>query len=160
MTMFRRSEEYANIEDEHVDLLRRRLAELPTDAASLQVKRARQNGEGVIATLKPRNATSAAIITHTENGLNLVDFRFGEYGPTWELPIDTEKANKSEVLSRLQEMCQAVIAGNCKHKRGFLSVTGIIQIGNKPHKVTDVLVFRASPRLSGKRQYEPYVPVV
>lgn len=108
--------------------------------------------------LRPQNAASAAVVAHAENGLSLVDFSFGEYGPAWELPIegDNPEANKKELLQEVREMCQAVISGNCKHKRGFLSISGSIQVGERPYRITDLLVLRAVPPLRGTRNYEPY----
>jgi hypothetical protein len=156
--MSRRSDEYANIEEELVELLKRLLAELPPNVASLEVKRAGPNGEGVVVVLKPQNPASAVVVAHAENGLGVIDFSFGEYGPTWELPIEgnNPEANKKEVLQEIREMCWAVIVGNCKHKRGFLSISGSIRVGERPYRITDLLVLRAVPPLRGTRKYEPY----
>ncbi len=138
--MSRSSDEYSNIEEELVELLNRLLAELPPNVASLEVKRARSNGEGVVVVLKPQNQASAAVVAHAENGHGVVDFSFGEYGPTWELPIegDNPEANKKELLQEIREMCRAVVAGNCKHKRGFLSITGSIQACGRAYRVGPV----------------------
>ncbi len=156
--MSRRSDEYANIEKELVELLNNLLSEIPPNVASLEVKRAGPNGEGVVVVLKPQNPASAAVVCHAENGLGLVDFSFGEYGPTWELPIegDNPEASKNEVLQEIGEMCRSVVAGHCKHKRGFLSITGSIQVGGCRYRITDLLVFRAVPPLRGTRNYESY----
>jgi hypothetical protein len=156
--MSRRSEEYANIEEELVELLDRLLAELPPNVASTEVKRRGPNGEGVVVVLKPQNPASAAVVLHAESGLAVVDFSFGEYGPTWELPMegDNPEADKKEVLQEINEMCRAVVAGNCKHSRGFLSISGTIHVGERPYKTTDLLVLRAMPPLRGTRDYQPY----
>jgi hypothetical protein len=61
------------------------------------------------------------------------------------------------VLKEIQEMCQAVIAGNCKHTRRFLSITASIQVGERSYRITDLLVFRPAPPLRGTKSYEPYV---
>ena len=151
--------EYANIEQELVDLAGRLLAELAPNAASLEVRRAGPNGEGVVVVLKPRNPDSAAVVLHAENGCRAIDFSFGEYGPTWELPVESDNpdADKQQALQEIREMCRAVIAGNCKHERGFLSVTGSIQIGGRSSRITDLLVLRPVPPLHGARKYAPYV---
>ena len=108
--------------------------------------------------LKPQNPAACTLSVHGEDGLEAVDFSLGDYGPTWELPIegDNPRANKHEVLQEVREMCQAVIAGNCKHKRGFLSITGSIHIGERRYRITDLLVFRPVPPLHGTKNYEPY----
>ena len=158
-TMSQRKEEYASLEDDLVELLKHLLAELPPDVASLEVKRATPSGEGMIAVLRPQNPAAASVVAHTENGLGLVDLSFGEYGPTWELPIEgyNSKANKKELLQEVEDMCRAVIAGNCQHKRGLFSIRGNIQVNNHLYRVTDMFVFRPVPPLRGTRKYEPYV---
>jgi len=150
--------EYPDIESELVALLKQVLASLPSNRASLEVKGARRNGEGMIAVLKPKKSGAASIVAHAENGPPLVDFSFGDYEPTWELPIEghNPKANRKELLQEVEEMCRAVIAGNCEHKRGLLSIRGRIQVGDRQYRVTDMLVFRPTPPLHGIRKYEPY----
>lgn len=155
--MSHRLEEYAHIEEELVALLKNLLAELPPNAASLEVRRAGR--DGVVATLKPANRAAASIVVHAENGLALVDFSFGEYEPTWELPLEgySLKPSKKELLKEVEEMCRAVMAGHCEHRRGLLSIRGTIHVGNRPYRVTHWLVFRTAPRLRGTREYESYV---
>lgn len=93
-----RLEEYGRIEEELVALLRKLLAELPPNAASLEVRPVSNNG--IVAVVKPTNPAAASIVTHAENGLHLIDFSFGEYEPTWELPIEgyNPNANKGALL--------------------------------------------------------------
>lgn len=156
--MTRSLEEYGRIEEELVALLRKLLAELPPNAASLEVRPVSNNG--IVAVLKPTNPAAASIVTHAENALHLIDFSFGEYEPTWELPIEgyNPNANKTALLLEVEEMCRAVMAGCCEHTRGFLSVSGTIQVGSRPYKVRHTLVWRVTPRLRGTRKYEPYAP--
>jgi hypothetical protein len=151
--------EYASIEAELVTLFERLVAELPPNAASLEVKRVGRNKEGVLVTLRPQNPDAASMWAHAENCLHLVDFGFGDWEPTWELPIEgyNRKADKREVLKEVEELCKAVMAGNCKHTRGLFSVTGSIQAGGRPYKITEMLVFRRKPPFHGTRIYEPYI---
>ncbi len=155
--MPRSESEYADVEEELVRLFKQLQAELPPEAASLSIKRTKRNG--VIVTLNSKNPAAASISAHAENGLALVDFSFGDYGPTWELPIEGQnpRACKQEVLQEVQEMSKAVMAGNCEHKRGFLSVTGIVQVLGHSYKITNMLEFHPKPRLHGTRTYESYV---
>jgi hypothetical protein len=157
-----KSEEYANIEDEVIDLIRRIAYELPPNTASLEIRHLEPKSNGVLVVLKPQNPSACAVGVHAVNGREAVDLSLGDYGPTWELPVegDNPRANKQEVLQEVREMCQAVIAGNCKHKRGLLSVTGSIEIGERRYRISDLLVFRPVPPLHGTRTYEPYVSPV
>lgn len=155
--MTRSLEDYGRIEKELVALLRKLSAELPLNAASLEI---RHVPDGIVAMLKPANTAAASIVTHAENGLGLIDFSFGEFEPTWELPIEgyNPNANKTALLLEVEEMCRAAMAGCCEHTRGFLSVSGKIQVGSRPYKVRHMLVWRVTPRLKGTRKYEPYSP--
>jgi hypothetical protein len=127
-----------------VALLQRLLAELPSGIASLDVKAV---SAGTLAVLKPTNRASACITTHAENGLPLIDFSFGEYAPTWELPLEghNRNANKRQLLLEVEELCRAVIAGHCEHTRGFLSVSGEIRVEGRPYRVREMLVWRVKP---------------
>jgi hypothetical protein len=155
--MARRGIEYTNIEEDLVALFERLQAEMPRGAASLAVQHLPPNG--VVVKLSPRNPASASVWAHAENGRALVDFGFGAYGPTWELPIegDNPAANKDELMREVEEMCRAVMAGSCQHKRRFLSVTGSVQVRDRPYKITDLLQFRPKPPLHGTRVYQPYI---
>jgi len=151
--------EYVNLEKELVALFERLIAELPPNVATLDVRRGTQKHDGVVAVLTPTNRAAARVVAHTVNAFGLVDFSFGEYSPTWELPFEghNSKANEKELLHEVEEMCRAVIAGHCEHKRGLLSIRGSIQVHNRPYRVTNLPVFRAVPRLRGTRKYEPYI---
>jgi hypothetical protein len=154
--MTRKLEDYAHIEDEAVALLQKLLAELPSGVASLDVKNV---SGGTVAVLKPTNGGSACVALHAENGLPLIDFSFGEYAPTWELPLEgrNRDANKIALLLEVEGLCGAVIAGQCEHKREFLSVSGEIRVAGPPYKCREMLVWRVSPPLKGTRKYEPYL---
>lgn len=156
--MSARLNEYDNIEEELTKRLKQLLSELPRDAASLEVGSVPRTGNGVWVTLKPANPAAASIGAYAENGLDMIYFGFGEYGTTWELPFEgySPNANKEELLREVEDMSRAVMAGNCEHSRGLLSIRGSIQVGGRPYRVTDCLVFRAVPPLRGTRKYEPY----
>ena len=52
-------------------------------------------------------------------GLTYVDFSFRERGGTWELPLEGryKNADNPQLLAEVEEMCRAVIAGNCNKSR-------------------------------------------
>jgi hypothetical protein len=148
--------EYANIEEELVIVFNELLAELPPNTAVVDVKSVPPSG--TVVKLVPHNPAAAAAWAHAENGLGVIDFGFGEYGPTFELPIESAnpQADKKELLQEVGEMCRAVIVGNCQHRRGFFGITGSIQVHGRPYRITDLLIIRPKPPLRGTRKYEPY----
>jgi hypothetical protein len=152
--------QYRNIEEAIVELFERLLNQLPANTAALDTRRVGDRNEGILVTLRPHNPKSASIWAHAENGLGLVDFGFGEWGPTWELPVEghNPRADRTELLQEVEQLCKAVMSGRCRHKRGFLTITGSIEVGNRPYRITDMLVFHPRPPLRGTRVYEPYVP--
>lgn len=153
--MARNFEEYGRIEEELVGLLKKLLGELCPGEASLDV---RSVSGGTVAVLEPTNPSSACIVTHAERGLELIDFSFGKYGPTWELPTEGYMPNpsKADLLHEVEEMCRAVIAGRCEHRRRLLSVTGQVRVGNHTYRVRDLLVWHVNPPFKGVRKYDPY----
>jgi hypothetical protein len=154
--MSRKLEDYAHIEGELIALLQNLLAELPPDTASLEVTRV---SGGVVVLLKPTNPAAASVRTHAENGFGLIDFSFGEYEPTWELPFEgyNPRPSKNELLREVEAMCKAVMAGCCEHTRGFLNVAGTIQVGSRPYRVRHMFVWSLKPPFKRTRKYEPYV---
>jgi hypothetical protein len=158
--MIRRTNtEFLRIEEDLVELFECLLAEMPPNAASLEVRRVGRNKEGLQATLIPGNTRAASLWVHAEKGVGLVDLGFGDWNNAWELPIEgrNPKAGKVELLQEVRELCKAVIAGNCRYERGFLSRTATIGVeGGPPYRVTDIPVFRTRPHLRGIRCYEPY----
>ncbi len=155
----RTNTEFLSIEEDLVALFERLLAEMPPHVASLEVRRVGRNKEGLQATLTPRNPGAASLWVHAEKGVGLVDLGFGDWDNAWELPIEgrNPKAGKEELLQEVRELCKAVIAGNCRYERGFLSRTASIGVeGGPPYRVTDIPVFRTRPHLRRIRCYEPY----
>lgn len=157
----RTNNEFQSIEEDVIALFQHLLADLPPNAASLEVRRVGRSKEGIQVTLTPRNPGAAVLWVHAEKGLQLIDFGFGDWNNAWELPVEgtNPKAGKEELLQEVRELCKAVIAGNCKYERGFLSRTASIQVeGKRPYRVTDIPIFRTRPPLHGTRLYEPYTP--
>jgi hypothetical protein len=151
--------EYLSIEEDLIALFQYLLAEMPPNDASFEVRRVGRFKEGIQVTLTPRNSGAASIWVHAENGTDLVDFGFGDWTNSWELPTEgrNSKARKVEVLQEITDLCKAVIAGHCSYERGFLSRTASVLIeGRPPYRITDIPVFRSRPPLRGTRFYEPY----
>ena len=150
-----------SIQEDVIALFKSLLAQMPPNIASVEVRRAGRNKHVVEVALTPGNPKAASLWAAVENGSDVVYFGFGHFRNTWELPMEgkNRKAGKDELLQEIEELCKAVMAGNCSHKWGFLSVTASIQVeGRPPYKVTDMPVFRTSLPLHGTRFYEPYTP--
>ena len=139
--------EWQTIEEDIVLLLKRLSSELPSGVATLRILPTTPPGYGVAVSLEPQNPEAAAVWMHARSGFGRVDFGFGLWGPTWELPVEGENpaAIKKEVLAELEQMCRAVVQGHCSHKRGFISITGRLTVGDRPYRITDLLVFRPKP---------------
>jgi hypothetical protein len=150
--------DYLKIEDELVILFARLHADLPPGIASLAVRRTDAHGAHV--TVFPRNPRAASVWAHAENGVPLIDFGFGEYEPTWELPLEGEnpEAGREELFLELEQLCRAVMAGHCENRRRFLSLGSVVRVGPRDYKVCHSLIFWPKPRFRGTRRYESYVP--
>jgi hypothetical protein len=148
--------EAVNLEEELVTLIKNQMAELPPNVATLGITRPKS--DGVVAVVTPTNPAAARVVVHTANGHGIVNFSFGEYLTTWELPFDGHnfRANKEELLQEIGEMCRAVMAGNCEQKPGLLSIRASIQVGSRPYMVAHLAVFHAALPLWGTQKYEPY----
>lgn len=130
------------------------LSELPPGTASLNVYRVPKN-DGTIIELMPANPEAASIEVHVDDGANYVDFSFGERGGTWELPLEGryKNADSRQLLAEVEEMCRAVIAGNCNKSRGAFWLTSRIDVDGYTYRLTDLPMFRVP---FGTRQYAAY----
>lgn len=149
---------YLKIEDELIGLFERLLGGLPPDTASLTIRRTDAHGAQV--TIRPRNPRAASVWAHAENGLPLIDFGFGEYDPTWELPFEGEnrKSSKEELFVEVEKLCRAVMAGHCENRRRFLAVVSLVRVGPKDYMVSHAPILRPKPPFRGTRTYEAYIP--
>lgn len=138
-------------EEQIARVMRDLLASLPQGVATLETNR---GPSGMILQLRPANKKSAAFGIHYDG---CVDVFFGR-GSTFELPYESglpKDADFKAVLQWARAMGQAVIAGECKERFGFLGIRGTIRIGAKN-------VYRSTnffhPRLVPKSvQYAAYV---
>ena len=148
--------DYLKIEDELVALFERLHAELQPGIASLTVRRSEEHGAQV--TIFPKNPRAASVWAHAENGLQLIDFGFGEYEPTWELPLEGENpaSSKDELLLEVENLCHAVIAGHCENRRFLLGVGSVVLVGSREYKVRHFPVLWPKPSFRGTRTYQAY----
>src|SRR5689334_14943870 len=104
-------EDYGNIEAELKKAIEQVVTELPQGSARIETWPSK--GGGIVVNIFPANRQAALMGAHAENGLALVDFWFGEFGTTWELPIEGQNpgATKEELLAEVQQLCRAVLDG-------------------------------------------------
>ena len=134
-------------------MLEKLLSELPPGAAVLRERRTRRD-DGTLFELIPSNHDAAAILVHVEDRFDLVDFSFGESG-TWELPVEGRNRNAGidGILSEVEDMCRAVIAGNCECRQNRFSSVSRIFVDGFACQVRNILQLSMRTRTT---RYLPY----
>ncbi|HEX8838081.1 MAG TPA: hypothetical protein VF748_14165 [Candidatus Acidoferrum sp.] len=133
-------------------LFERLVAELPAGTAAVLV---RQVAAGTLISVKPTNPASADFGVHADD-FELFSFGFGPRSQ-WEFPWERRYRNgEKDILTEIEEMSRAVIAGNCELRRGPFWLTGKIHVGDYAYKVTDLPMFPIPP--FSRRYYAPFVP--
>lgn len=135
------------------ELFERLTAELPPETASLNVRYI-QGGQGTVVELRPANPACAAFSVHVEDGHDLIDLGFGR--ATWEFPYERRYRNgEKDIITEIEEMARAVIAGNCEVRRRLFWTTSCIHVNEYTYGVSDLPVFSIPP--FGMLRYAPYV---
>ena len=130
-------------------LFERLVAELPAGTAAVHV---RQHSAGTSIDVKPANPASADFRVHADE-FELCSFGFGPRSQ-WEFPWERRyRKGEKDVVTEIEEMARAVIAGNCELKRGLFWLTAKIHVGDYTYKVTDVPMFGIP---FSERRYAPY----
>jgi hypothetical protein len=107
-----------------------------------------------VVDLKPANPRAADFGVHCDD-FEIYSFSFGRLSQ-WEFPYERRyRNNEKDVVSEIEEMCRAVIAGNCEERRGWFSMRGRIYVGDYTYNVTNLPIFPKPP--FGTRRYAPYV---
>jgi len=102
----------------------------------------------------PANPACADFAVHVEDGSDIVDFSFGL--ATWEFPYERRYRNGGkDILTEIEEMSRALIAGNCEMRRRPFWATSCIHVGEYTYSVSDIPRFPIPP--FGTRRYAPYV---
>jgi len=141
---------------EYVALFRRLVGELPPDTARLRVYEVGKGG-GTVVELRPTNPDAADLCVHLlDDTGEHVNFSFGRIA-TWELPFEGrhKKPDTAQLLAEVEQMCRAVIAGNCEERRGRFSITGRIYVGDYTYQVVEM--FLLPIRGITTHRYAPYV---
>jgi len=94
--------------------------------------------------VKPTNPASANFGVHADD-FELYSFGFGTRSQ-WEFPWERRyPKGEKDVLSEIEEMARAVIAGNCEQRRGPFWLIGKIRVGDYTYKVTNLPMLPIPP---------------
>ena len=114
-------------------LFERLVAELPAGTAAVHV---RKIPIGTVIEVKPSNPASASFSVLADD-FELYSFHL--HGSYWEFPWERRyRKGEKDVLTELEEMTRAVIAGNCEQKRGPFWLLGKINVGDYTYKTANL----------------------
>jgi hypothetical protein len=113
-------------------LFQKLLDELPPGVATIDISPADRKRPMVIS-LKPATSSAAEIWAVCDDfGVYSVGFGLEVY---WEFPYERRyRKGEKNVITEIEEMARAVIAGTCEEERGWFSITGRIRIGDYTYK--------------------------
>jgi hypothetical protein len=135
-----------------IELFERLAAELPPGTAFLNVYDA-EGGQGTVVEIRPTNPACADFGVHAEEASDIVDFSFGL--ATWEFPYERRYRNGEKgIITEIEEMSRAVIAGNCEVRRRPFWATSCIHVGEYSYRVSDIPMFPIPP--FGTKRFAPY----
>ncbi|MGH9587139.1 MAG: hypothetical protein ACRD3F_09330 [Acidobacteriaceae bacterium] len=134
-------------------LFQRLINELPPGTATIEFAPATERRPAAIS-LRPANSASAEFwVVWDDREVHGVGFGFHE----WEFPYERRYRNsEKDVLTEIEEMARAVVAGNCEQERRRFSMIGRIEVGEYTYAVKDVPKFLRPP--FGTRRHAPYSP--
>jgi hypothetical protein len=136
-----------------IELFERLAAEFPLGTASMNVYDV-QGGQGTVVELRPANPACADFSVHVEDGSDILDFSVGL--ATWEFPYERRYRNgEKDIVTEIEEMSLAVVAGNCEVRRRPFWATSCIHVGEYTYSVSDLPMFPIPP--FGTRRYAPYI---
>jgi hypothetical protein len=135
-------------------LFERLVADLPTGTAVVRVHHSERDGMTTI-NIEPTNPASADFGVVADE-VTLFSFGFGRRSQ-WEFPWERRYRNgEKDVLTEIEEMSRAVMAGHCELRRSPFSLTAKIHVGDYTYKVTDLPMLPIPPFWT--RHYAPYMP--
>ena len=120
-------------------LLEHLVAELPTGTATVHAHTLPRDSMSAIEA-KPNNPASTDFrVLVDETRVHV--FGFGPVS-NWEFPWERRyRKDEKDVLTEIEEMSRAIIAGNCELRRGLFWLTARIQVGDYTYRVTDMPMF-------------------
>ena len=138
-------------------LFERLVAELPAGTATVHV---RQVTLGTVIEVRPANPACANFDVLTDDfepysfgiGQSRWSLRWERRGFRWER---SNRKGEKDVLTEIEEMARAVIAGNCEQRGGPFWLISKIHVGDYTYKKMDLAVLPISPFWT--RRYAPFV---
>ncbi len=132
-------------------LFQRLVDELPSGTATVNVS---QVSVGTVICVKPTNPVSASFNVLADD-FELYTFAFAPRA-YWEFPWERRyRKGEKDVLTEIEEMARAVIAGKCEQKRGPFWLISRIHVDDYTYKVTSMPMLPIPPFWT--RQYAPFV---
>jgi hypothetical protein len=133
-------------------LFQRLVDELPPGVAALEISSADHKRPTVIS-LKPTTSSAAEFgVVCDDLEVDSVSFGLRAY---WEFPYERRyRKGEKDVLTEIEEMARAVIAGMCEEERGWFSITGRIRVGDYTYTATNMPYFSKPPFRT--LRYGPY----
>jgi hypothetical protein len=149
---------YQSIEQELVALFHSLESGWPPGTARVEVKITK--GGGTIVELNPTRRDSAVCGAHAENGIPSVDFYFGDFGTTFDLPSEGQfvDAAKDKVLDEVRELANAVVSGKCEERVHLFGTSGEISVDGRKYRVTNLMDLHPLKLMTQRRRtYAPYI---
>jgi hypothetical protein len=130
-------------------LFERLVAELPAGTAAVHVSQG-----GTVIGVKPTNPASAFFRVLADD-FELYSFSLGRRA-YWEFPWERRyRKGEKDVLTEIEEVARAVIAGKCEQRRGPFWLISKIHVGDYTYEVTSLPMLPIPPFWT--RQYAPFV---
>jgi len=138
---------------ELTNLFERLAGELPAGTASVTTYEVPKKA-GTVIELKPTNAAAAEFGVHCDDA-DVYSFSFGVMS-YWEFPYQRRyRYDEKDILTEIEEMSRAIIAGNCEEKRGWFYLKGSIDVGDYRYKSTNLPMLPIPPFWT--RRYAAYL---
>ncbi len=137
-------------------LFERLVSELPPGTTTLKVREAPPGSGATVIELIPTNPAAAHFGIHCDD---FEVFSVGFERSQWEFPYERRyRKGEKDVLTEMEEMSRAVIAGKCDVTRRWFCEIGRIYAEGYTYQVTELPKVPRPP--FGTRRYAPYVQSV
>jgi hypothetical protein len=141
---------------EVAELFERLLRELPAGAGTLNVRPVCRSSSPLWRDrrrVEPYQPRGCPFWVHGDDA-EVYSFSFGVRSQ-WEFPHERRyRKGEKDILTEIEEMSRAVIAGRCKERRGWFSLNGSISVGDYTYKITNLPMLPIPPFWT--RSYAPY----
>lgn len=131
-------------------LFERVVSEFPAGTAAVHVRKV---SVGTVIDVRPTNPASADFSVLADD-FELYNVGIGK--SQWEFPWERRyRKGEKDILTEIEEMARAVMAGNCEQTRGLFWLVGRIHVGEYTYRVTNLPKLPIPPFWT--RRYAPYL---